>query len=152
MKTNLTRICEKAIYKESGAEGLGVYGCFEATIGEGYGQERVDFMTMDSNGIFSCYEIKVSKSDFYSKASLSFLGHYNYLVMPENLIKELKDDPKFNGQKAHGIGIYAVDLENGTAKCIRKAIRKNAFQNTQKLMYAMIRSLSKQALKEGNDD
>ena len=56
------------------------------------------------------------------------------------------------GKKAHGIGIYAVDLENGTAKCIRKAIRKNAFQNTQKLMYAMIRSLSKQALKEGNDD
>jgi hypothetical protein len=152
MKTDLTRICEKAICKESGAGGLGVYGCFEATIGEGYGQERVDYMTMDSDGIFRCYEVKISKADFYSKASLSFLGHYNYLVMPEKLIEELKDDVKLDGAKAHGIGIYAVDPEKGTARCIRKATRKNAFQNTQKLMFAMIRSLSKQALKEAKND
>lgn len=59
---------------------MGVFGCLEVTIGFG-GKERVDYMTYDTQGIFRCYEIKVTKSDFHSKHSNSFVGHYNYYVL-----------------------------------------------------------------------
>jgi hypothetical protein len=144
-ESELTKLCKHAIYEASGARGLGVYGCFEATIGQNVGNERVDFMTMDSEGIFKCYEVKISKADFHSKAKLSFLGHYNYLVMPEKLYKELlKDDVVFAGMLVRGIGVYTVSPENGMATCVRKAKKKNGFLNTQLLMFAMIRSLSAQ--------
>lgn len=41
----------------------GAFGCEEITIGfvnGGYGNEIVDFMTMNSKGIIRCYEIKVT--------------------------------------------------------------------------------------------
>lgn len=44
----------------------GVFGCFEVTIGFG-GRERVDYLTYDTKGVWRCYEIKVSKEDFYLK-------------------------------------------------------------------------------------
>lgn len=39
-----------------------------------------------------CYEIKISKSDFYSKSKWTFIGHYNYFIMPEALYKQVKKD------------------------------------------------------------
>ena len=77
MKTNLTKEIEKSIILTSKATGPGVYGCLEVTLGEGYGHERVDYMTMDCKGFFRCYEIKTSKSDFKSKAKKSFVGDFN---------------------------------------------------------------------------
>lgn len=70
---------------------MGTFGCFEVTIGIG-GNERCDFITYDTKGIWRCYEIKVSKSDFYSKAKKTFVGHFNYFVMPKELYEEVKDD------------------------------------------------------------
>ena len=52
MKTNLTKEIEKSIILTSKATGPGVYGCLEVTLGEGYGHERVDYMTMDCKGFF----------------------------------------------------------------------------------------------------
>lgn len=49
-------------------------------------------MTYDTKGIFRCYEIKVSKSDFHSNAKLSFVGHYNYYVLTRKLYEEVKDE------------------------------------------------------------
>ena len=72
MKTKLTMAMERALYEHSKAHGVGIYGCFEVSLGEGYGNERVDYMTMDSNDTFRCYEIKESESDFNSKAKMSF--------------------------------------------------------------------------------
>ena len=88
-KTEETLKLEKAIYNLTAKQG--VFGCYEVTIGW-FGKERVDYMTYDTNGIFRCYEIKVSKSDFYSKAKHTFLGHYNYFVMPTELYEEVKQD------------------------------------------------------------
>lgn len=71
-----------------------IYGCEEVTIGffwSGGGKEHVDFMTMDSKGIFRCYEIKVTMADLKSKAKKSFYGHYNYLVITEKLWKEISE-------------------------------------------------------------
>src|SRR5690606_41305998 len=70
---------------------MGVFGCFEVTIGW-WGKERVDYITYDTKGIWRCYEIKVSKSDFYSKAKKTFVGHFNYYVMPDDLYEQVKDD------------------------------------------------------------
>lgn len=66
-------------------------GCFEVTIGW-YGKERVDYITYDTKGIWRCYEIKVSKSDFHSKAKKTFIGHYNYFVVTRELYNEIKNE------------------------------------------------------------
>ena len=70
---------------------MGTFGCLEVTIGFG-GKERVDYMTYDTSGIFRCYEIKVSKSDFHSKHKHSFAGHYNYFVLTQELYDQVKDE------------------------------------------------------------
>ena len=73
---------------------MGVYGAFELT----FGRERVDFLTVNRKGIWRAYEVKVTKEDFHSKAAKTFVGHYNYFVMPEDLYEEVKKDiPKHIG-------------------------------------------------------
>ncbi len=82
-----------------------IYGCEEITIGfanNGYGNEIVDFMTMDSKGIIRCYEIKVTLQDLKSKAKKSWYGHYNYLVVSKDLEIKIKD---FSNYVPDGIGI-----------------------------------------------
>lgn len=49
MKTDLTLKLEREIWLATVKQG--VFGCYEVTIGQ-YGRERVDFMTMDTKGIF----------------------------------------------------------------------------------------------------
>lgn len=83
--TNLERKIRRATHK------TGVFQCFEVTIGF-FGNERVDFMTYDTKGIFRCYEIKVSKADFHSGAAKSFVGHYNYYVLTRDLYNQVKDE------------------------------------------------------------
>lgn len=36
-----------------------------------------------------CFELKVSKGDFRSHAKLSFVGHYNYFVLPHALYQQV---------------------------------------------------------------
>lgn len=84
-----------------------IYGCEEVTIGfyrDGGGDEHVDFMTMDSKGIIRCYEIKVTLPDLKSHAKKSFYGHYNYLVITQDLYdKILKNNINL---KEYGIPDY----------------------------------------------
>ncbi len=64
------------------------YGCEEVTIGfkkDGHGNEIVDYMTMDSKGIFKCYELKVTLNDLKTDNKKSFYGDYNYLVVSKSL-------------------------------------------------------------------
>lgn len=82
---------------------MGVFGCLEVTIGF-FGKQRVDYMTYDTRGIFRCYEVKVSLSDFHSNAALSFVGNYNYFVLSRKLYKKVKDEIP------DGIGAYVGDL------------------------------------------
>ncbi|MBR0419587.1 MAG: hypothetical protein IJI66_10480 [Erysipelotrichaceae bacterium] len=90
-KTAKTLLIENALSEETKLRRI--YGCPEVTIGffhQGKADEHVDFMTMDSHGLFKCYEIKVSLADFKSDAKLSFYGHYNYLVIHEDLLKNIE--------------------------------------------------------------
>lgn len=92
-KTAKTREIENCLHKNTASKRI--YGCEEVTIGfynSGHGNEIVDFCTMDSKGIIRCYEIKVTLPDLKSKAKKSWYGHYNYLVMPPELLKKVKDN------------------------------------------------------------
>lgn len=85
LEAKLYKMCEKDR----------IYGCEEVTIGfhnNGHGNEIVDFCTMDSKGILRCYEIKVTLADLKSNAKKSWYGHYNYLVITNELYEKIKDN------------------------------------------------------------
>lgn len=131
-KTEQTIGLEREIWEATRKQG--VFGCFEVTIGW-FGDERVDYLTYDTKGIWRCYEIKVSKSDFYSKAKKSFHGHYNYYVMPLELYEQVKDEIPSH------IGVYV------SGGCIRKAKKQKLVMDEQILKDSLIRSLYREAEK-----
>lgn len=111
-----------------------MFGCFEVTIGW-FGKERVDYLSYDTNGIWRCYEIKVSKSDFHSKAHNTFIGHYNYYVMPKELYEQIKNEIPRN------IGVWIGD------SCVKKAKKQELAIDEQILKNSLIRSLYREAEK-----
>jgi len=102
-----------------------------------YGKERVDYITFDTNGIWRCYEVKVSKSDFHSKAKNTFIGHFNYYVMPLELFEQVKNEIP------NHIGVYA----DGN-KCIKKPKKQILGINENILKDSMIRSLYREVEKQ----
>jgi len=122
---------------------MGTYLCFEVMMPleyrTGRANERVDLLTYDTNSIWRFYELKISKSDFHSKAKKTFLGHFNYFVMPVKLYDEVKDEIP------EGIGCY-VASEN-SCWCIKKAKRKELQIDEDKLKFSFIQSLSRQHAK-----
>ena len=135
MKTKKTVELERAIWKAT--QNQGTFGCLEVTIGW-FGKERVDYMTYNTKGEFRCYEIKVTKSDFRSKAHNTFLGHYNYYVLTPELYDEVK-----NEIPPH-IGVYV----GGTLA--KKARRQELGTDEKTLKDSMIRSLCRDVAKQIN--
>lgn len=129
---------ERQIY--AATKKMGVFGCFEVTIGW-YGEERVDYITYDTKGIWRCYEIKVSKSDFNSTAKKTFIGHFNYYVMPKELYEQVKDEIPGH------IGVYI-----GGA-CVKRAKKQALAVDENILTNSLIRSLSRdvEKLLKSND-
>lgn len=136
MKTPETIAIEKAIAKETSK--MGVFGCREVTIGW-YGKQRVDYMTYETKGVWRCFEIKVSKSDFRSKAHNTFIGHFNYYVMPHSLYVELK------AEIPDHIGVYAFFGQG--VSLVRRAKRQELGEDEQVLKNSLIRSLAREAQK-----
>jgi len=132
IKTELTLKLERDIWGATAKQG--VFGCFEVTIGW-FGEERVDYMTYDTKGIWRCYEIKISKSDFHSKAHNTFIGHYNYYVMTQELYEQIKEEIP------NHIGVYIGD------SCVKKAKRQELTIDEQILKNSLIRSLYREAEK-----
>ncbi|MFV1457491.1 hypothetical protein [Bacillus mycoides] len=125
-KTELTSEMERQIYEATKKKG--VFACFEVTIGW-YGKERVDYITYDTKGIWRCYEVKVSLSDFRSKANKTFCGHFNYYVMPEELYEKVRDEiPKH-------IGVYLG------GNLVKKARKQELTVDEEVLKSSLIRSL-----------
>ena len=129
MKTEVTIALEEQIYKSTAKQG--VFGCFEVTIGW-FGNERVDYLTYDTKGIWRCYEIKASVSDFRSPAAKTFIGHFNYFVMPREIYEKVKDEIP------SGIGV----IINGMS--VVKAKRRELGVDEQILKDSMIRSLARE--------
>lgn len=131
-KTKITEQLEKAI--KMATSKIGTFSCFEVTIGFS-GNERVDFMTLNTKNVWRCYEIKASISDFRSKAKKTFVGHYNYFVLTNELYELVK-----NEIPSH-IGVYVY----GT--CVKKAKKQELTVSDDVLRFSMIRSLSRDATK-----
>ncbi|MGO4039037.1 hypothetical protein [Staphylococcus pseudintermedius] len=139
MKSNKTIAAERYLYDLLLKGKLNVYGCHEVTIGIEplkKGREIVDFLTYDSKNVFRAYEIKVTKEDLKSTAKLSFVGHYNYLVLTEELYEEVKDTNliPFN------VGLVVVGKG-----VIKKSGRKTLnMSDNIKLLESLMRSLNRE--------
>lgn len=99
--------------------------------------EIVDLLESNSQKGWICYEIKTSKSDFHSKAIKSFVGNYNYYLMPNDLYEQIKNEvPK-------EIGVYGYN--GNTLNLIKKAKKQELVDGiNEQLSYGMIRSLARE--------
>ncbi|WP_049555583.1 MULTISPECIES: hypothetical protein [Granulicatella] len=153
MKTELTKHIEYLLFKHTNI--LGTYGCKEVKIGGTFTKEYitphveyVDYMTVDSKGVITCYEIKTSKQDLYSDNRLSFHGHKNYIVMPEELFNEVKNESDFlwlvnkkagaivvndKGELKKGFECYKTDLPIGKATILLESFARSTARETAKL-------------------
>ncbi len=126
---------------------------FECTIGW-YGREIVDCIMYNCQRETTCYEIKVSKSDFRSKANLTFIGNKNYFVMPYSLYNEVKDEIP------SGIGVYVPvkrtqygDTERvydvyDTLYCIKRARKMELRADKEVILSSMLRCVQRDRLRE----
>lgn len=131
-KTPETLRLERELWQSTRKQG--VFGCFEVTIGW-FGSERVDYMTYDTKGIWRCYEIKVSVSDFKSNAKNTFIGHFNYYVMSQELYIKVKNEI------ASHIGVYV------SGRCVKKPKKQGLRVDESVLKNSLIRSLHREAEK-----
>ena len=142
-KTELTKELERKIWTATAK--MGTFGCFEVTIGFNQKtkiKERCDYITYDTQGIWRCFEVKISKSDFHSNAHNTFVGHFNYYVMPKELYEEVKDEIP------NRIGVYVGDY------CIKKPKKQELGVSEDVLKDSMIRSLYREfekQFKSGNE-
>lgn len=143
-KTGMTLVLQTMIWKETNK--MGVFGCHEVGIGEpGFGTRYgiVDFMTYNTKGEWRCYEIKVTKADFYSKAKKSFIGNFNYYVLTDEVYKSVSNDIQ------PSIGVYVVKKESNinhpySISCVKKASRQDLKVPQDVLMYSILKSLSRE--------
>ncbi|MEB8416429.1 hypothetical protein NGG16_03135 [Enterococcus casseliflavus] len=141
MKTELTRQAEKCLWNYTNK--MGVFGCFEVTIGW-FGNERVDYITYSTDNTIRCYEIKVTLADLKSKAKQTFIGDYNYLVVTKELWGIIQSDIEL-GWKYHDKGIIVFSEEGIGVKSVKKAKKKNVtFGTRATILESMIRSLNRE--------
>jgi hypothetical protein len=92
MKTKLTRQLESTLYQYCLEQGS--YVVEEVSMPDKKGiVDTLSYQQLPDGQIeWRCYELKVTKSDFHSKAKLSFIGNYNYFVLPQALYTEVADE------------------------------------------------------------
>lgn len=122
----------------------GWYGVYECAIPKclcrKVRRERVDMITYETSGIWRAYELKISKQDLYSDAALSWIGHYNYLVVTDNLIEDAKKIlPK-------DIGIYAVYEQDKKKwiELVRNPRKRELLCSHEDMQFALIQGLSRE--------
>lgn len=105
--------------------------------------EIVDILELNSQKGWVCYEIKISKSDFHSEAIKSFVGNYNYYLMPEELYNKVQNEiPK-------EIGVYTY--KNKYLTLVKKSRKQNLIEGIDvQLNYGMIRALNREREKQRN--
>ena len=84
MKTQLTLDLEKTLYAYWQEQGATVVEEVTMPDDRGIVDTLVRQKQQDAT-IWRCFELKVTKADFHSSAKLSFIGHYNYFVLPQRL-------------------------------------------------------------------
>ena len=132
MKTQLTKRLQDCLFKYTDKQGQ--FGCFEVTIGW-FGKERVDYLTYDTNDIWKCFEIKISENDFHSKSNNTFIGNYNYYVMPFELYNKVKAEIPNN------IGVLVPEFNTLTS--VKQSQKQNLKVDSKILFQSMIRSMQR---------
>ncbi len=99
--------------------------------------EICDFMSYEQDkDIFRCYGIKVTKQDFYSKCKKTFVGNYNYYVMPKDLYLQVKDEiPK------------EIGVLDECCSCLKKPKKVDLKYDKEKLLVSMLKSLNRENYK-----
>lgn len=138
----MTREVEHLLYNHLWRKGW--YGVFECSIPKCLQpkthRERMDMISYETSGVYRVYEIKISKSDLHSKNALSFIGNFNYLVCPEDLVEDAKQI------LSNDIGIYAV-YEHGNKRWIdlvRKPKHRELLCSSAEMQFAMLQSFSRE--------
>ena len=92
MKTKLTKNLESTLYQYCLEQGS--YVVEEVSMPDKKGiVDTLSYQQLTDGKIeWRCYELKVTKADFHSKAKLSFIGNYNYFVLPQKLFEEVQDE------------------------------------------------------------
>ncbi|GEO79584.1 hypothetical protein FD29_GL001377 [Companilactobacillus mindensis DSM 14500] len=92
MKTKLTKQLESTLYQYCLEQGS--YVVEEVSMPDSKGiVDTLSYQQLSDGKIeWRCYELKVTKSDFHSKAKLSFIGNYNYFVLPQKLYDEVSSE------------------------------------------------------------
>lgn len=120
----------------------GWYGVFEVAVPRAiinkYHRERVDFLTYETSGVYRAYEIKISKSDFYSGCAWSWIGNYNYFIMPYDLYCEVKNDIP------EGIGVWVVREYSKNMECIKRPKRRDLICSHEDMMFALMQAMSRE--------
>lgn len=92
MKTKLTKNLELTLYQYCYEQQA--YVVEEVSMPDKKGiVDTLSYQQLPDGSIeWRCYELKVTKNDFHSKAKLSFIGNYNYFVLPQKLYEEVADE------------------------------------------------------------
>lgn len=96
--------------------------------------EIVDLLTWEkSKNIWRCYEIKSSVQDFNSGHHITFVGHFNYYIMPKELYNKVKDDiPDY-------VGVYVS--QGRCLVSVKKAKKQKLKVDEELLQYSLMKSL-----------
>lgn len=104
-------------------------------------RERVDLLMYESTGIWKCFEIKNSVSDFRSSAKLSFWGDYNYYILNADIYESVKDEIP------NGIGVWLVhkpDKSKGWMECVKKPKKRERLCSHESLLFSLMQALSRE--------
>lgn len=149
MKTELTRDIEKALYYY--CMELGALVVEEVSMPEEQGiVDTLACFFKEQSFEWRCYELKVTKADFRSKAKLSFIGHYNYFVLPQALYEAVKEEvpaeigvlvyrPYDNLEEE----MWAKGTFNIVKRPVRQELRVAELALTQRFMASMFREVQK---------
>lgn len=120
----------------------GWYGVFEVAIPRAivnkYHRERVDLLSYETSGVYRAYEIKKDKSDFYSGCAWSWIGNYNYFIMPYKLYCEVKQDIP------DGIGVWVVREWSKDMECVKRPKRRELLCSSTDMQFAMLQAMSRE--------
>lgn len=149
MKTPLTIEMETSLYQYCIEQGGIVVE--EVTMPDDHGiVDTLSCLTkFDGTREWRCYELKVSKADFRSTAKLSFVGNYNYFVLPQTLFDEVK------AEIPTGIGVlvyrpYGITEEmpaSGTFIIAKKAMKQPLAVAEEALLNRFMASLFREVRK-----
>lgn len=142
-KTTATKRLERNIWEFTHERGH-IYGAFEVSVGYlaygGGGYERADYVTVGTDGTIRAYELKTSVSDFRSKAKLSWIGHYNYLVTTRRVYEKI--DPHEVGWS---VGIIVDDGEKGMSVVRKPHKQQRSVGQAAEIVESMMKAAARDA-------